>query len=101
MNTHSPKSPKSPKSSILVTLTFNWVVLLLLTLAAVVLSQQSIAAQTLTLFALVITVFKSQIVVDRFMGLRHIDIRWRGLMLAYIIIITAIILLIYSSAPSI
>ena len=98
MNTHAAKSPKN---SLLASLTFNWVVLLLLTLAAVVLSQQSMLPQTLIFFALMITVFKSQIVVDRFMGLRDIDIRWRVLMLSYIIVIPAIIMLIYSSAPSI
>lgn len=97
MTTHTDTNIKS---SFFESLTFNWVLLLLLTLVAVVLTKIGLATYDLIVLALIITIVKSQIVVDRFMGLRHIDIRWRSLMLAYIVIIPAIIMLVYYTATS-
>lgn len=80
------------------TLTVSWVILLLLTLTAVILSQLNMSSNGLLLLALAITVFKSQLVVDIFMGLKKVDYHWRYLMLAYILIIPAIIVIIYLTA---
>ena len=79
-------------------LSISWALLLLLTLAAVVLSQLNIAANTLILLALGITMVKSKLVVDIFMGLKTVDIRWRAIMLSYIVTIPVIITTIYLSA---
>ena len=79
-------------------LSISWALLLLLTLAAVVLSQLSIATDILILLALGITVVKSKLVVDIFMGLKTVDIRWRAIMLSYIVMIPVIITTIYLSA---
>mgnify|MGYP003625094837 FL=1 len=92
---------KDLKPSLFSSLTLNWVLLLLLTLIAVMLSQLNMASNILIMLALAITVIKSQIVVDRFMGLKDIEFRWRALMLAYIVIIPAIIVIIYLTATNI
>jgi len=89
---------KNWPSSTFPTLTLSWILLLLLTLAAAILSQLNIASNSLILLALSITVFKSQIVVDIFMGLKNAERRWRILMLSYVIIIPFIMMLIYLSA---
>lgn len=80
------------------TLTLSWGFLLLLTLVAVVLSQLNVGANLLVISALGLTIIKSQIVVDTFMGLRSVDLRWRGIMLSYIVIVPFIITAIYLSA---
>jgi hypothetical protein len=79
-------------------LSISWALLLLLTLVAVVLSQLSIASNSLILLALGITIVKSKLVVDIFMGLKTVDIRWRAIMLSYIVTIPVIIMIIYLSA---
>jgi cytochrome c oxidase subunit 4 len=82
------------------TLTISWGLLLLLTLTAAVLSQLNINPSGLILLVLAITVFKSRLVVDVFMGLKTVDYRWRGLMLAYVVIIPFIMGCIYLTATN-
>jgi hypothetical protein len=89
---------KSGCTSAFPTLTLSWILLLSLTLAAAILSQQDIASHSLILLALSITVFKSQIVVDIFMGLKNAERGWRILMLSYVVIIPFIMMLTYLSA---
>ncbi len=79
-------------------LSVSWILLLLLTVIAIIFSQIQLAASTLIILALVITVIKSHLIVDIYMGLKVVDNRWRGLMLAYIVLIPLIMGLIYLSA---
>jgi cytochrome c oxidase subunit IV len=81
-------------------LTASWVILLLLTLTAGLLSQLNMSSLSLLLLALTITIFKSQLVVDIFMGLKTVAYHWRYLMLAYIVLIPVIIVIIYLTAAS-
>jgi hypothetical protein len=81
-------------------LTFSWVILLLLTLTAAILSLLNISSNGLVFLALSITVIKSQFVVDIFMGLKKVDYRWRYLMLSYIAIIPLIMGSIYFTAAN-
>lgn len=89
---------KALHNSTFPSLTLSWILLLSLTLAAVILSQVNMASNSLILLALTITVIKSRIVVDIFMGLRNSERRWRILMLSYIVIVPFIMVAIYLSA---
>lgn len=88
----------SSNSGTIKTLTISWVLLLFLTLTALILSQLNIGPSLLVTLVLVVTVFKSQIVIDIFMGLKKVDYRWRRLMLSYIVIVPAILGSIYLTA---
>jgi len=80
------------------TLTISWALLLILTLTAIILSQLNIEPSLLVTLVLAVTVFKSQIVIDIFMGLKEVDYRWRRLMLSYIIFVPLILGCIYLTA---
>lgn len=76
--------------------TFVWIVLLLLTLVTYYLGEINQTASSFVYVLLVITMIKSQLVANYFMGLRHVALKWRIIMLVYFLIVGGLIALAYS-----
>lgn len=78
-------------------LTVNWLLLVGLTLVAVFLGETADQLEySLLMVILILAVFKSQILVDHFMGLYRVAGPWRWLLSLYAVLIFSIIAIIYS-----
>jgi len=84
------------KSSSHICYTLVWIGLLLLTLVTYYLGEVNQTASSFVYVLLAITMIKSQLVANYFMGLRHVALKWRIIMLVYFLIVGGLIALAYS-----
>lgn len=75
--------------------TMVWLLLLLATVGAALMSLFWESGIALLLVSLFILMIKGQLIVDHFMDLRHVARHWRLLMSAYCIVISGFILLAF------
>jgi hypothetical protein len=73
------------------------VALILLTLFSVWLAQANIATPVLAILATLSVILKGQQIVDIFMELYHAPVKWRYLLLSYVVIIPLILAIIVYS----
>jgi hypothetical protein len=69
--------------------TLTWLVMLVLTFVTWAVAQLGLSGEGLMLGVLGIALFKGQLLVDRFMGLRRVRGFWRPLLSAYLFILGA------------
>lgn len=72
-----------------------WLVLIALTLVTFSLGETAMSGKGVMLMLLGITMIKSQLIANYFMGLRHTRFLWRAIMLAYFVIVGGLIALAY------
>lgn len=72
-----------------------WLLLLALTGLTFLIGQGGVTGMGIVGFVLLITLLKSQLVVDHFMGLRHVRPAWRGLLFGYLVVVCGMIGLAY------
>ncbi|GLQ31084.1 cytochrome C oxidase subunit IV family protein [Litoribrevibacter albus] len=75
--------------------TWVWFFLVLATLLAAVIGSAGHAGMLGAVVTLGLLIAKSQLVVDHFMELRHVDWHWRLLLSAYSVVIGGLVLLAY------
>lgn len=75
--------------------TIVWLILLGLTGLTFLIGRGGISGMTIVGFVLLTTLFKSQLVVDHFMGLRHVRPHWRVLLFGYLLVVCGMIGLAY------
>ena len=68
-----------------------WLVLIALTGVTYLVGQAGVSGITIVAFVLLTTLFKSQMVVDHFMGLKHVRPFWRALLFAYLLLVCGMI----------
>lgn len=68
-----------------------WLLLLALTGLTWFIGQAGATGLGIVAFVLITTLFKSQMVVDYFMGLRHVRPFWRGLLFGYLVVVCGLI----------
>lgn len=82
-----------PKSNLFSTII--WLVLIILTIMTYSLGKADISGKGVMLMLLVITMVKSQLVANYFMGLRKTKLLWRAIMFGYFIIVGSLIAVAY------
>lgn len=75
--------------------TFIWLLMISISLAMVLLAINGYSHQLLTIVLLVAAWFKGQLIIDHFMGLRHVERIWRLIVSLWLLIVTGIILAVY------
>jgi cytochrome c oxidase subunit IV len=75
--------------------TIIWLVLVALTLTTFSLGEAGLSGKGVMLTLLAITMIKSQLVANYFMGLRKTRLLWRAIMLGYFLIVGGLIALAY------
>jgi len=75
--------------------TIIWLVLVALTLTTFSLGEAGLSGKGIMLTLLAITMIKSQLVANYFMGLRKTRLLWRAIMLGYFLIVGGLIALAY------
>ncbi len=75
--------------------TLIWAVLSLLTLATFTIGEAGLAGRGVMLTLLAIAFVKGQMVANYFMGLRHAGWLWRGIILAYFLVVGGMIAIAY------
>lgn len=75
-----------------------WLLLFVLTIATFSIGEAGISSKEAMLGLLAITMIKSQMVANYFMGLRKTRLLWRGIMLGYFLIVSGLIALAYVMA---
>jgi cytochrome c oxidase subunit IV len=75
--------------------TLIWLVLLALTGLTYFVGKSGVTGMAVVSFVLLTTLFKSQMVVDYFMGLKHVRPFWRGLLFGYLLLVCSMIGLAY------
>lgn len=86
-------SYSKPSSNLFSTIV--WLVLVLLTIATYCIGETGMAGKSVMLTLLIITMIKSQMVANYFMGLRHTRLLWRGIMFSYFTIVGGLIAFAY------
>ena len=76
-------------------LTIIWIVLILLTVMTFSLGEAGMSGKSIMLTLLAITMIKSQLVANYFMGLRKTKFLWRAIMFGYFIIVGGLIAVAY------
>lgn len=76
-----------------------WLVLVALTIMTFSLGETSSSGKGVMLTLLAITMIKSQLVANYFIGLRKTRFLWRAVMLGYFLIVGGLIALAYLKAP--
>ncbi|WP_127477144.1 cytochrome C oxidase subunit IV family protein [Sulfurivermis fontis] len=71
--------------------TLIWLVLLALTGLTWFIGQKGTTGLGIVSFVLAVTLFKSQMVADHFMGLKHVRPFWRGLVFGYLVVVCSLI----------
>jgi cytochrome c oxidase subunit 4 len=71
--------------------TLVWLILLALTGLTWFIGESGITGMAIVGFVLATTLFKSQMVVDYFMGLKHVRAAWRGLLFGYLLLVCGMI----------
>jgi len=79
------------KSTRLRPCTLIWLILLALTGVTWYISQQDATGMGIVTFVMLLTLFKSQMVADYFMGLKNVRLFWRGIVFAYLLIVCSLI----------
>lgn len=72
-----------------------WLLLVALTLLTFSIGEAGMAGQSVMLGLLCIALVKGQMVANYFMGLRHVSIWWRALVLFYFLLVGGLIALAY------
>lgn len=72
-----------------------WLLLVALTGLTYLVGQAGFSGMAVVSFVLITTLFKSQMVVDYFMGLKQVRPFWRGLLFGYLLIVCGMIGLAY------
>lgn len=78
--------------------TIVWLLLVALTLVTYAMGETGMAGSGAMLGLLLIALVKGQMVANYFMGLRHVALGWRAVMLAYFLIVGGLIALAYRLA---
>lgn len=68
-----------------------WLVLLGLTGLTYFIGKSGVTGMSIVSFVLITTLFKSQMVVDYFMGLKRVRPFWRGLLFGYLVVVCGLI----------
>ncbi|MFA5626869.1 MAG: cytochrome C oxidase subunit IV family protein [Thiohalomonadaceae bacterium] len=71
--------------------TIIWLILLGLTGVTWYISQQEKTGLGIVAFVLALTLFKSQMVADYFMGLKKVRLLWRGIVFGYLLVVCGLI----------
>lgn len=71
--------------------TLIWLALLALTALTWFIGQKGISGLGIVSFVLLVTLFKSQMVADHFMGLKNVRLLWRGLVFGYLVVVCGLI----------
>jgi len=71
--------------------TLIWLVLLALTALTWFIGQKGISGLGIVSFVLLVTLFKSQMVAEHFMGLKNVRPLWRGLVFGYLVVVCGLI----------
>lgn len=82
-----------PQSNLFSTIV--WLVLTVLTTLTFSLGEAEMSGKNIMLTLLVITMVKSQLVANYFMGLRNTKLMWRAIMFGYFVIVGSLIALAY------
>ncbi len=72
-------------------LTLIWIMLILLTLSSALVGYFQLSGLYIVGFVLLTVFIKGQLIIDHFMGLRHVRGFWRYAMLGFVIVIPTII----------
>lgn len=72
-----------------------WLVLVALTFASFYLGETDMQGKDVMLTLLAITMIKSQLIANYFMGLHKTKLLWRGIMFSYFVIVGGLIALAY------
>ena len=72
-----------------------WLVLVALTIMTFCLGEAGMTGKGVMLTLLAITMIKSQLVANYFMGLRHVSWLWRGIILGYFVVVGGMIAIAY------
>jgi cytochrome c oxidase subunit 4 len=75
--------------------TLIWLILTVLTIATFSIGEAGLAGKGIMLSLLAIAFIKGQMVANYFMGLRHAGWFWRGIILAYFLIVGGMIAIAY------
>lgn len=86
---HSSQSQSNIFSTVI------WLILVALTIATFSIGEAGMAGENAMLALLAISMVKSQMVANYFMGLRQTRLLWRGIMLGYFVIVGGLIALAY------
>lgn len=78
--------------------TIIWMLLVALTLTTYAMGERGMAGSGAMLGLLLIALVKGQMVANYFMGLRHVALGWRAVMLAYFLIVGGLIAMAYRLA---
>lgn len=73
------------------TATFQWLILMALTAAAVGLSRSGLSDSALLVPVLLMTLIKGRIVIDRFMALQSVAAPWRWIVLGWLSLVLSLI----------
>lgn len=79
------------KPSLIRPCTLVWIILLLLTGVTFYISRMEATGLGIVLFVLVLTLIKSQMVADYFMGLKPVRLLWRGIVFGYLLVVCSLI----------
>lgn len=79
---------------------FVWIILVALTLFAFLLGWLKLVSVTLVAILLFTTFIKGQLVIDYFMGLRHVQFKWRIIPTVWLFIVISLISFAYFSPIS-
>jgi caa(3)-type oxidase subunit IV len=82
-----------PRSNLFFTVT--WLVLIMLTITTFTIGEADMPGKNTMLTLLTISMIKSQMVANYFMGLRHTRLLWRLIMFGYFLVIGGLIALAY------
>ena len=72
-----------------------WIVLMIATSIGAILGSLETTGIAVVFFSIIILIIKGQLIIDFFMGIRHVERHWRILMTAYCIVIGSFVLLAY------
>jgi cytochrome c oxidase subunit 4 len=73
------------------TATFQWLILMALTAAAVGLSRSGLSDNAILVPVLLTTLIKGRIVIDRFMALQGVAAPWRWIVLGWLLLVLGLI----------
>jgi cytochrome c oxidase subunit IV len=76
-------------------ITVVWLILMGLSLIMFVLAKNGLAGQSFVMIMLLSTWFKGQMIIDHFMGLRRVAMRWRLFISVWLVLILIIIFSVY------
>ena len=72
-----------------------WIILISLTLMMFVLAQNGLEQQLLVTTMLVVAWFKGQLIIDHFMGLRYVAVKWRFFISLWLVSVLVIVFSVY------